>query len=85
MILILSCLVVTIDFRDTNCLATLTKFLEGAWILNLLPNMHVGMDSKANFQVPSQSEIMGQPNERPNEDELPHELPKIDLRIRRGV
>ena len=47
--------------------------------------MHVGMDSKVNFQVSSQSEIMGQPNERPNEDELPHELPEINLRIRRGV
>ena len=65
--------------------AFLIKFLEGAWISKPLLNMHVGMDSKVNFQVSSQSEIMGQPNERPNEDELPHELPEINLRIRRGV
>lgn len=42
--------------------------------------MRVGMDSKADFQVPYQSEIMGQPNERPNEDELPHELLEVDFR-----
>ena len=59
MILILSFLGVTIDFRDINCLASLTKFLERAWIPKPLLNMHVGMDSKVDFQVPNQSEIMG--------------------------
>lgn len=66
-------------------MASLTKFLEGAWIPKPLSNMHVGMDSKANFQVPSQSEIMGQPNERPNEDELPHELINRLKDKKRGV